>query len=39
MSLGPGSQQAKDFLKKLTPGDRAQLVKNVGELERMGLLK
>lgn len=38
-AMQPGSPQAKQFMSKLAPQDRAGLVKKIGQLEQMGMLK
>lgn len=39
VNLKPGSTEAKAFMSKLKPDDRAQLVQKIGHLEQMGMLK
>jgi hypothetical protein len=39
MNLGPGSPEAKAFISKLAPADRAALGSKIEQLENMGMLK
>lgn len=39
LNLGPGTPEAKAFMGKLQPADRAALIQKAQQLEQMGLLK
>jgi hypothetical protein len=39
MSLQPGSEQAREFMQKLTPADRQALITKAGQAQRMGLIQ